>query len=197
MNWMDTWVIPIITGALSPIVLFLFGSLLMRSNFITKKIAKTYQTVKTGLELNLDEDIASADEIDQTDDVHLNDDTPTNKVATLTKVSKDYGADDANGWKVRTYYVISTKQLAEHKYINFKIKNLDDITIKLATAELIKRFDVKAVADIASKIRIYIYQAEADEDTHEFYMVRFGKKAMTTPIHLEKTSTDLYRLEVN
>lgn len=179
MNLFEIWIWPILINILSPIFLFILGSMVMRNNFIGKIIARTYQSVTDGLRVNL---------IDV--DSKITEDKES-KEKILEKISKNYGSDENKGWKIRTFYTLGKDQLEGYRAINFKIRNYQGDGIKIMSDSIIKKFDLNKVADDAGKIRIYIFQELGERQ--EFYIVRFGKQTLEKPIRLVKDN-DTYKL---
>ena len=182
--------LPILVNILSPVLLFLIARIVMENNTILKYISKVYQSVKEGLEIN-NEEVVDAEDVS---DSQLNGSTstlnlvsPSNYGKILKKESKDYGPDDKSGWEVRTFYLISKQQLYTYDLINFKVKD-NKFSLYLRTSDLINCFDLdneqESVSDGANKIRIYIFQKTNDENKKEYFLVRFGRKALKNPIQL-------------
>lgn len=153
--------------------------------------------MKRGLELNTEE-IVDAEDVSDLDNQnsqelrminpnHLN----YSETEIINKLSKDYGADSDTGWEIRTFYTVTKKQLFENKAINFKVKGNKSFDIWLKTSDLIKLFDLKneheTVSDGSGKIRIYIFQKYTDKNKPEYYLVRFGKKALDNPVFLKRS----------
>ena len=181
---------PIITNILSPIILFLLASLIMKNNTMSKLISRIYLSVKKGLEINTEEVADSDVKIDSAKKLSMikpenltNSDNPI-----LKKISRDYGADSKTGWEVRTFYTIAKQQLFENKVINFQVKG-NKFNIFLKTDDLISNFDLKnkeeVVSDGVGKIRVYIFQKTNDNNEKEYFLIRFGKKALENPIQLQ------------
>ncbi|PTM21404.1 hypothetical protein DA798_10360 [Lactobacillus sp. PFC-70] len=191
-EFLQNVVYPICTNIVSPLLLFLIASWLMKVNWISRVVARIYQTVVTGLKMNLDDnsdDAPTKDAIDATDPKITYRSDISHENGVLQKISKDYGA--INDWKIRTFYLISRNMLSDNKFINFKIKGHNAINIGIATQKLNDMFlkgvgNENDVIDGKGKIRIYIYQETGDEGN--FYLVRFGKHVLDKPVLLEKES---------
>lgn len=195
--FLENILFPIVTNIISPIILFLLASIVMKNNTISKLISRIYLSVKRGLELNTEE-IVDAEDVSDLDNQnsqelrminpnHLN----YSETEIINKLSKDYGADSDTGWEIRTFYTVTKKQLFENKAINFKVKGNKSFDIWLKTSDLIEHFDLKneheTVSDGAGKIRIYIFQKYTDKNKPEYYLVRFGKKALDNPVFLKRS----------
>ena len=64
MHRIEDLLLSILSNIISPLILFLLGSLVMKNNTISKFISKTYMSVKEGLELNSEsEALPSAEEL--------------------------------------------------------------------------------------------------------------------------------------
>lgn len=178
---MDTSIIVAIIGAAGLII----------SAYIGKEKNDKYK--KEELELNTSEDIPSAFNLseisgtknDKGKELVVSKNVANNHV--IEKISKDHGPDEKNGWKLRTFYTISKKQLFEKEYISFKIRDNENINIILKCSELINKFDLEneneTVSDGAGKIRICIFQEKHGKQN--FYIVRFGKKMLEEPVMLQ------------
>ena len=161
----------------------------MKNNIISKFISKTYMSVKTGLELNIEEvpDVKEAEESKSDETLIIKECSAENYTESkiLEKLSKNYGADNENGWEVRTYYTFTKKQLFDNELINFKVRD-NKFNIYLKTVDLIEHFKLKnseeQISDGAGKIRVYIFQTTNKEN----YIVRFGKKPLDKPIKISK-----------
>ena len=66
---------------------------------------------------------------------------------------------------------------------------LMQFNIFLKTDDLISNFDLKnkeeVVSDGVGKIRVYIFQKTNDNNEKEYFLIRFGKKALENPIQLQ------------
>ena len=185
---MDNFVWPIITGILSPLLLFLLGGLLLKINWISSFVSKIYKTVYDGLRLNNDDAVSNGETIGKSggEKEYMLYDTDLSDVEnSVQKTSKNYGRD--KGWSIRTFYTIDKQKLLDANVINFKVKGHADINIGLKKSELMKKFNLndehEDYSDGAGRIRIYINQ---NKDDNQFYLVRFGKRAFESPILLKK-----------
>ncbi|MCW3779698.1 hypothetical protein [Levilactobacillus namurensis] len=118
-EFLQNVVYPICTNIVSPLLLFLIASWLMKVNWISRVVARIYQTVVTGLKMNLDDnsdDAPTKDAIDATDSKITYRSDISHENGVLQKISKDYGA--INDWKIRTFYLISRNMLSDNKFIN-------------------------------------------------------------------------------
>lgn len=189
MHRIEDLLLSILSNIISPLILFLLGSLVMKNNIISKFISKTYMSVKTGLELNIEEvpDVKEAEESKSDETLIIKECSAENYTESkiLEKLSKNYGADNENGWEVRTYYTFTKKQLFDNELINFKVRD-NKFNIYLKTVDLIEHFKLKnseeQISDGAGKIRVYIFQTTNKEN----YIVRFGKKPLDKPIKISK-----------
>ncbi|EIX2407951.1 hypothetical protein MKG59_002245 [Enterococcus faecalis] len=195
MNYLwNNVLLPIAINIMSPIILFLLASLIMKNNTISKLISRIYMSVKRGLEINTEEVVDAGEVSDLTTpstnelSIIKSENIDYKESEILKKLSKDYGADSKTGWEVRTFYTLAKKQLFENKIINFQVKG-NKFNIYLKTDDLIKYFDLKneqeVVSDGVGKIRVYIFQKTNDKNEKEYYLVRFGRKALENPVQLK------------
>ncbi|BAH80818.1 hypothetical protein [Streptococcus dysgalactiae] len=187
MYLIENLLLPILSNIISPIILFLLASLVMRNNAMSRFIAKIYTTVKEGLELNTEE-VPDAEDTEQFESAGIQSVKVVPKgenkeSCILQRTSKNYGADSKNGWKIRTFYIFTKKQLFDKEFIHFEVKD-KGFDIYLKTADLIKHFNLndpqEEITDGADKIRAYIFQNNNDEN----YIVRFGKNILANPIKI-------------
>ncbi|MBO4108323.1 hypothetical protein [Streptococcus suis] len=193
MYIVEQLIFPILTNIISPLILFLIASIIMRNNTMSIFISKIYKSVKQGLEINT-EDIVEANEITASSKIlndsidKISEESDDKESDVLRKLSKNYGPDNESGWEVRTYYTFTKQQLIDNQYINFKVRD-NKFDIYLKTADLIKYFGLdnscEQVSDGAGRIRVYIFQKTNSNNEKENYFVRFGKKALENPIKIE------------
>lgn len=186
MYWIDQMLVPIVVNMVSPVLLFLFASLVLRNDTIAKYVSKIYQAVKDKLEMNAP-DVANANEISKNVE-KLDVSEKSSRVEEsdiLRKISKNYGSDMELGWDVRTFYTLTKNQVLDKKVINFKVKG-NEFDIYVSTETLIKRFSLDTedgqISDGSGRIRVYIYKKSGVD---EYYLMRFGKGFLEEPIRLE------------
>lgn len=173
---MTNVIYPIIVGLVTPVFLFMLGYLFMKSNRVTKLIYKVYNSVRNGLEIYNDDEVVSSP---------LGTNVVENsEIRSIDRTSKDYGPE--GDWKIRTFYTVSKNQILENEIINFLVRGHEDINIQMNTRWLVEKFDLKSetesISDGVGKIRIYLFQEKMGNE--DFYLVRFGTKALEKPIKL-------------